>query len=833
MATGNDSTVCGCCEGVEPLTPQVPENRPGLSSVSHRIGTHGAFKTTMLASLSSKPALGQFTSRAGDDPAVALIDSAAVVLHVLSFYQDRIANESFLRTAKERLSVGHLVNSIGYRLNPGVAASTYLAFTMDETEGAPESAILKEGIKVQSQPKQDEKAQTFETIEEIEARPEWNAMTLETSRWEEPSIGDIALHLEGIDTNLKPGDAILIVGKNRDESGENENWDFRRVAAIETDASLNITTVTLDRGIGKKAGGTEPAKNNVRVYAFRMQANIFGYNELIFEPPEDRDDPGPFPKLKTDHDSLASPIKLDAVYTNFATGGWVILLNASNVEAYSIDAAKETQATAGTVAAKVTQLALTGEGLRHFKVNDTVVFGHSELLPRAPRPVTSVVTGDSVILGKRYDNLSKGRIVSISGKTTLGEEAGEIRVLEAINPILRQDEAGQQVELTQLQFTESLSNAYVRASVRVNANVAAATHGETTFEILGNGNGALPFQRFTLKQTPLTYVPATTPTGGQSTLKVRVDDILWELRDSLFTADTNDEAYHVHLNDDQQSQVRFGDGNKGFRPPTGSNNITASYRVGLGLDGNVDSGQISTLLTRPLGLKEAVNPVAATGGDDPETRDHARANAPRSVLALDRVVSLQDFEDFASNYAGVGKAQASWIWDGQSRIVHLTLAGINGEEVDEPFIAGFRKSLDTLRDPFVRVEVDGFVRISFAIKARVLVNERFEIDAIYENVRVTLQEAFSFANRQFAQAVTASQVITVIQSVDGVIAVDLDDLQASAIPDPPPSLQPLLARAARHVKATDTKPSENLPAELLLIDPEIPSSIVLHPLSLS
>ena len=71
------------------------------------------------------------TTRAPDDPAIALLDAWAVVGDVLSFYQERIANEGFLRTATERRSVLELARQIGYELNPGVAAATYLVWEVE------------------------------------------------------------------------------------------------------------------------------------------------------------------------------------------------------------------------------------------------------------------------------------------------------------------------------------------------------------------------------------------------------------------------------------------------------------------------------------------------------------------------------------------------------------------------------------------------------------------------------------------------------------------------------------------------------------------------------
>ena len=100
--------------------------------------------------------------------------------------------------------------------------------------------------------------------------------------------------------------------------------------------------------------------------------------------------------------------------------------------------------------------------------------------------------------------------------------------------------------------------------------------------------------------------------------------------------------------------------------------MKATYRRGIGLEGLVRAGQLSTLLTRPPGLKSAINPLAADGADEPESFANAQQNAPLTVLTLDRVVSLEDYENFSRGYAGIAKALATWTWDGRTRGVFLT-----------------------------------------------------------------------------------------------------------------------------------------------------------------
>src|SRR6185503_2213059 len=116
----------------------------GQSALAYRVGTHASFYASMKARLSlhrfeggaaasgdRRPLLG-LTSREPSDFSLALLDATAVVGDILTFYQERIANEGFLRTATELRSVSELARLVGYRPRPGVSASTYLAYTIDE-----------------------------------------------------------------------------------------------------------------------------------------------------------------------------------------------------------------------------------------------------------------------------------------------------------------------------------------------------------------------------------------------------------------------------------------------------------------------------------------------------------------------------------------------------------------------------------------------------------------------------------------------------------------------------------------------------------------------------
>ena len=142
-----------------------------------------------------------------------------MVADVLGFYQERIANEGFLGTATERRSVHELARLIGYEPKPGVAARAWLAFDVDDRVPAPPgsalppSAIVPAGTRVQSVPGQDELPQTFETSTELVAHAERNEMRPRLSVPAELDAGADRIYLEGLATDLGPGDVIVIFDK--------------------------------------------------------------------------------------------------------------------------------------------------------------------------------------------------------------------------------------------------------------------------------------------------------------------------------------------------------------------------------------------------------------------------------------------------------------------------------------------------------------------------------------------------------------------------------------------------------------------------------------------
>jgi photosystem II stability/assembly factor-like uncharacterized protein len=366
-----------------------------------------------------------------------------------------------------------------------------------------------------------------------------------------------------------------------------------------------------------------------------------------------------------------------------------------------------------------------------------------------------------------------------------------------------------------LQFVHPIQASYDPETVRIHANVVQATHGETVREVLGSGDGAATHQSFALKKTPLTYVSAATPSGAESTLEVRVNGIRWQNAPSLYQRSPQAQEYIIRHADDGTTTVTFGDGDSGARLPSGQENVTATYRSGIGLAGLVGAQRLTLLKTRPLGISEVTNPLPTTGAADPESMTEARASAPLTVRTLDRIVSLQDYEDFARSFAGIGKAQAIALWNGENQQVHITVAAIGGGAVTPgtTLYENLVQAINTQRDPLHRVQIDSYEPLLFNLEATLLIDPDYLPDSVIVAVRTALTRTFAFEQRGFAQPVTASEAIAAMQAVPGIIAVDLDALHRR---DATQRLEQLLPALPARL---DPHTNQIRPAQLLVLNP--------------
>jgi len=283
-------------------------------------------------------------------------------------------------------------------------------------------------------------------------------------------------------------------------------------------------------------------------------------------------------------------------------------------------------------------------------------------------------------------------------------------------------------------------------------------------------------QAFTLKQKPLTHVSAANPSGIDSTLKLFVNNVEWHEVDSLAGLQADDRRFITQTDNEDKISVIFGNGAQGARLPSGVENIRAEYRNGIGRAGNVKAEQISLLLTKPLGVKDVINPLHASGGADKETRDQARRHIPLAIKALDRLVSTQDYEDFSRIYAGIGKAYAVELSNGRLPLIHVTIAGVGDIPIDtnSDLFRNLHQALYDFGDPFQKIQLAARELLMIVLEAGVAILPDYQWESVVSEVRSAMLDHFSFERRELGQDVILSEVISVMQSVRGVAYIDVN-----------------------------------------------------------
>jgi predicted phage baseplate assembly protein len=511
-------------------------------------------------------------------------------------------------------------------------------------------------------------------------------------------------------------------------------------------------------------------------------------------------------------------IYLDNTYPSVVKGSWVALKNATTSMVYRVASAAEESRADFALTAKVTRLGLdTNASLGVFGINDTTVFAQSDELALARLPIEAPVDGTTIELDRFTDGLFTGQHLIVCGELDgmHGVRACEHAVIAAVVHQLETEGT------TRITLTRAIAG-YIRETVTIYGNVARATHGESVDEVLGDGDATQPLQRFMLRQPPLTYVQSPTPDGVESTLHVRVNDILWREVPTLYGHGEREHVYATRTDEAGSTTVEFGAG--AARLPTGRQNVRASYRKGTGIGGLLDAGQLSMLLTRPVGVRGVTNPIATAGAAPPESMVDARRNAPLTVLTLDRIVSLKDHEDFARAFAGVSKALATWTWDGRARTVLVTVAGAGGAAIapDGDLSASLLQAMQRAGGPFVRRRVVSYRKALFRIAARIIVDSDYPPDRTISAVEDALRAAFGFDAREFGAPVRLSEALAVMHTVPGVVAVDVERFSRTDHPDVPlaDSLPAALPRAGDG--------GDVLAAELLTLDPA-PLELVVMP----
>jgi predicted phage baseplate assembly protein len=740
------------------------------------------------------------------------IELWAYLADVLTFYQERIANEALITTAVQRDSLVRLAELIDYHPNPGSGASALVALML--AKGA--EITVPADFRVGSRAQPGKPAAVFETESAITANADQNTIALsataQADQFMPRATPTRSVVLQGMNNRLAVGDYLLVVENEAATTGEKTH--LYQITGVSLDKASNTTTIIWQEPAGTQYDQTS---KEVTLYALRVKAGPFGNNAPAWNSlPATLNVDGPFKDKNWDASTISSPpgtpnpwyylptpgdpagtVFLDGIY-DAAQGtpeapGWAVLLTDSEIHqiVHVIDNRPAGKA-AYALSSRATRLTFR-EPLQAltFPLRNTVILTGRERLTlqnNLPRP--DPLTGSTLKLAGLYPQLQKGQTVILQGK--LWDSAtnaptqisnAESRILDG-PPVLDANNS-----ITTVTLNKPLDKQYVLASAVLMANVVEVTHGETVKdEVFGSGDGS-PFQTYRLKQKPLTYLPSTDPEGVaavQSTLLVTVNGVQWSERPTLLESAADAQEFTTTLDDAGQTAVVFGDGLSGAIPPSGRDNIHARYRKGLGSAGNVPAGAIQQLIDSLPGLQRVTNPQPSSGGADPESLEQIRVNAPSSLRTFDRAVSAEDYAALALSYPGIAKAAARWVLRDAITLqavpqpyIQVTVATANRVPLSaQPGVPGkLRNFLDKRRDPNVPLRIIDFTPVYIDVAVTVDIDDRFPQQATLTRVQAALNPGlnpdgstgyFAFERLGFGQTIHLSAVYAAIQALPGI-----------------------------------------------------------------
>lgn len=618
--------------------PPPPDIAAGLDRLPRQLATFGEFRLALLDAISDHPALADWRAREGDDFGVMILEWWAYVLDVLAFYSGEIAGESYLRTAARDESVRRIVGLIGYTPKPPMASTATLALFADS--GQP--ALLRAGSGFRSDAFGDEPPQVFETSVDAIVDVTLNAWTLAPAR--QTTFGQGPLLLTTTGASARPGQIAVV------ETGA--GLHAARVAATRTITALDgadYVQVTLDP---PAAIALDQDLATIRLTTMALSAGL-----------------NPFAGASAiSRTSMDVTLILDALYPQLRAGGTVVL---SESESGRLHAARITSvgtssqivvpaadSSSDPARAPFTALVIDGAGPSWIANSDSGAFTLHF------RPVPGGTVTRAADISVELSHLQGGAALDGPTEPLRQATAGTIALWDAqeagalVSANVTDDGTG---NATLTPLSDAAGFPKLRTPVRAFGNLVIVTRGETVEETLGVGDATQVFQRFLLQKAPLTYLPATgVANGRKSTLEVWVDGSRWTETPSFFTTGPADRVYTVRQTVDGKTEVTFGGLGTGQPLPSGAT-VTARYRYGGGA-ASPPAGAI-TQLARPVkGLRRALNPLAAFGGDDGDAPEAIRTAAPASALSLGRLVSLIDFEAAARSYGGVINATARMDW---------------------------------------------------------------------------------------------------------------------------------------------------------------------------
>jgi hypothetical protein len=271
-----------------------------------------------------------------------------------------------------------------------------------------------------------------------------------------------------------------------------------------------------------------------------------------------------------------------------------------------------------------------------------------------------------------------------------------------------------------------------------------------------------------------------TPDSGRAAPVISLTDsesITWSPQSDLLSRTGQDRYFVPEIEDDGTVFLRFGDGQHGMAPAGLS--FTASYRTGNGTPGNVGREALGHAVvpdaTMPGVITGVRNPLAVTGGTDPESMQHIRQFAPFDFQSQQRCVTEADYGQHAAAISGVSEARGTLRWTGSWYTAYVCV-----DPVAPPLTAQLSSQItaqmSTLRMMGTDVAVEAAIVVGLRIGLTICVDPAHFAGDVYQALTTVFTGSggmLNAANFTFGQTVYAGPLIAAAQAVEGVSAVTL------------------------------------------------------------
>lgn len=285
-------------------------------------------------------------------------------------------------------------------------------------------------------------------------------------------------------------------------------------------------------------------------------------------------------------------------------------------------------------------------------------------------------------------------------------------------------------------------------------------------------------------------VKINTDNIAADTMVINIDGMEWTRVDDVLVDDVPGPKYSVYEDKECKAYILFHNNYKDYLPADDSILAEIKFIVTLGAEGKIKDGAISKIetgiyldgsdITNEI---EVTNIDSASGGSDRETLDEARLQAPKTLSMLDRVVTLSDFEDKATEIPGILRSRAlDWRVAPElipaPFLIKLYVVPTDGYDLSQAqkdeIISIFNKKMVSYQQ--VEVLEPEYVYLDLDVVAEAYVTSA-NTDYLANRIKSQLEEAYKPKNLQFSESIYISDIKSVVRSTsEDIFSVDITNM---------------------------------------------------------